>query len=387
MIEAILLIQDVQLLCFTIIFGFVALQHPADRIRRWFWYSFLANAVGAVLDFATPHLPSWISHGVNMLMIPLSYALINVAIVLFLRRFRWAGWVSFGILVAMSPLSLLWSGHGHHRQNDALTDLAIGLESLVAAVILLGTSEKSTKLPRLLMSVFFYAFAAVELTRAVVVLLLHWDPDIRPPGLALTSSVAYVVSTSVLPLAFLWLINSRVEAELVQQNMLDPLTHLLNRRGLRQALDRELDRQDGAAGSLTVAMLDLDHFKILNDTHGHAAGDGILIWLAGLLTRMLRDSDTVARVGGEEFVLLLPQTTEAEAFALLEQLRKEIAIYSEEAPEKTISVTASFGIATLREGETAHGSELIQKADLALYRAKEEGRNRVCAYTDDLAIS
>jgi len=386
MIEAILLIQDVQLLCFTIIFGFVALQHPADRIRRWIWYSFLANAVGAVLDFATPHLPVWISHGVNMLMIPLSYALINVAIVLFLRRFRWSVWVSFGILVAMSPLSLLWSAHGHHAQNDALTDLAIGLETLVSAIILLGTSEKSTRLPRLLMSVFFYAFTAVELTRAVVVLGLHWDADIRPPGLALISSVSYIVSTSVLPLAFLWLINSRVEAELVQQNMLDPLTHLLNRRGLRQALDRELDRQKDAAGTLTLAMLDLDHFKALNDTHGHAAGDAILIWLAGLLTRMLRDSDTVARVGGEEFVLLLPQTTEAEAFTLLEQLRKEIAIYAEDADVNTISVTASFGLATLSAGETASGSDLMRKADLALYRAKEEGRNRVCAFTDELPI-
>jgi diguanylate cyclase (GGDEF)-like protein len=385
MIDALLLLQDVQLLCFAVIFGFVTLQHPRDRTRRWIWYSFLANAAGAVLDFATPHLPSWIGRGINLAMIPLSYAVVNVAIVYFLRRFRATIWVSFAILAAALPVFLLWSRRPDHVPGDALVDTVLGLQTVVLGAILLGSSEESTRWPRVLMSAFFFAFAVVELTRGFVALVLHHDPDVFPAGLALTSSVAYIVSTSVLPLAFIWMINSRVESELRRQNMLDPLTHVLNRRGLRHALDREMDRQRDSAGALTVAMLDLDHFKQLNDTYGHASGDAILMGLADLLQALVRDTDAVARIGGEEFVLLLPQTDVADAKVLLERLRSEIANYAEKADDgMAMRVTASFGVSTLTKGSALSASDLLREADLALYRAKLEGRDRVCFFAAEM---
>jgi diguanylate cyclase (GGDEF)-like protein len=385
MFDAILLIQDVQLLCFTVIFGFVALQHPGDRTWRWLWYSFLPNAIGAALDFSKPHLPPWIGYGLNLPMVPLSYALLNFAIVLFLRRFRWTIWISAVIMLGTIVVTLLWSNRPDQVPNTTIADLAIGLQVLITAVILLCSSEKATRAPRLTISLFFFAYAPVEILRAYVALVLHLDPDSSIHGLGLLCSVEYVVAASVLPLAFLWMMNSRLESELVLQNMLDPLTHVLNRRGLRQALDIELNRHDDATGSLTVAMLDVDHFKLLNDTHGHAAGDGILIWLASLLTNMLRDSDTVARIGGEEFVVLLPHTPEAEAIPLLERLREEIASHTEGAGERTIRVTVSFGTATLHKGALWTSGELMRKADQALYRAKQSGRNRICTYTEELA--
>ena len=301
MIDAILLIQDVQLLCFTVIFGFVYLQHRGDATRRWLFYSFLANAVGAVLDLSSAHLPAWLGReGLSLAMIPLSYALINIAVVAFLRRYKFTYWLSAAILLGTLPFFLLWSGHPYAEawRSNALQDFAIALQSVVTGAILLGSTERSTRPPRLLLSGFYWLFCLVEFARFFVAFLLNRNPD-SYAWLELTSSVAYVVATSVLPLAFIWMINSRLESDLLAQNMLDPLTQVQNRRGLRHALDREVARHLRTDSPFTVTILDLDRFKKLNDTYGHAIGDAVLVSIAALLRKSLRETDTVARLGGE----------------------------------------------------------------------------------------
>jgi len=382
MIDAILLIQDVQLLCFTVIFGFVALQYRGDATRRWIFYSFLANAVGAVLDLSSAHVPAWLGReGLSLAMIPLSYALMNVAIVNFLRRFSFTYWLSAAIVLGTLPFLLLWSGHPSSEawRSYSFQDFAIALQSVITGTILLGSSERSTRAPRLLLSGFYWLFALVEFARFYAAFLLKRDPD-SYGGLELTSSVAYVVATSVLPLAFIWMINSRLESDLLAQNMLDPLTQLQNRRGLRHALDREVGRHLRTDSPLTVTILDLDRFKKLNDTYGHAIGDAVLVSIAALLRRTLRETDTVARLGGEEFVVLLPHTAVLEAIPLLERLRIEIENHEVPTDSGIVRVTASFGVTGTRIEELTSASELLREADLALYRAKEDGRNRVNFY-------
>jgi diguanylate cyclase (GGDEF)-like protein len=384
MIDALLLLQDVQLLCFTVIFFFVSRQHPTDRVRRWLWYSFLANSVGALLDFTEPHLPVWIGRGINLETIPLSYALITVAFVYFLRRHKATIWISFGVMLAALPSLLLWSGNANHVRGDELGDLVIGLQVLLLGIILPLSSEKATRSPRLLMSAFFYAFAGVELIRAFVGLQLGRDPDVFSTKLSLISSIAYVVSTSVLPLAFVWMMNSRLESDLIQQNLLDPLTQVLNRRGLRQVLDLEIAQHLRSHTPFSFAIMDLDHFKQLNDTYGHASGDAVLTGTASLLKKRIRQSDTVARLGGEEFVLLLPDTDSSQAAVLLEELRLEIELYSDPEEDVAIRTTASFGGTTAAAGSAMNVTELLREADIALYRAKQEGRNRVRFFTPEL---
>jgi predicted signal transduction protein with EAL and GGDEF domain len=288
LLDAILLIQDVQLLCFTVVFGVLAAQRWSDRTRRWLWYTFLANALGAAIDLLGPHLPVWITHGIGPEMFPLSYAVLNVAIVCFDRRPRTASIVSAIILVAGLPFLLAWQNVPSLVRSNALGDLLIALESLVTIVLLMGRHERFTRAPRLLMAAFFVFFTVIEFARPWVAFVMHGDPDVTTPRLGMISSVTYVVNVSLLPLAFVWMMQARSEWELLQQSIIDPLTGVLNRRGLEQALDRELARYRRYNQELTIAILDLDHFKAINDRYGHPAGDAILRGLADFLRNRLR---------------------------------------------------------------------------------------------------
>ena len=254
---------------------------------------------------------------------------------------------------------------------------------VITGVILLWSREKATAYPRVLMSVFLLAFFCVEGLRAWVALVLGQNPDVWSTKLEFVSSVSYVVSTSVLPLAFVWMMASRLQAELLRETILDPLTMVLNRRGLRQVLDRELARYARYQHPLSLAVVDLDHFKRLNDTHGHVAGDGVLAGVAELLTKLVRKTDAVARIGGEEFVLVLPHTDDVNAKVLLERVREGLEKFSGKTTALAMPVTASFGFSGTRKRKDVDVKAIMREADLALYRAKRTGRNCVAAFTSE----
>jgi len=157
----------------------------------------------------------------------------------------------------------------------------------------------------------------------------------------------------------------------------DPLTGLWNRYALLEALEREHSRAAREGTPLAVIMVDLDHFKHVNDTYGHLAGDAVLRETAGRMQAVVRSYDLVGRFGGEEFLIVLPGTSGANAAQLAERLRAAVAhdpVCHDGVP---IPVTASFGVGA---GGTAPGGDpqtLIRLADEALYRAKENGRNRI----------
>ena len=387
LVNATLLIQDVQLLCFMVIFGVLALQRWQDLTRRWLWYSFLANAAGAIFDLFAAHLPHWISQGINLEMIPLSYALLNVSLVHFERRGKKLLWVAGGVLALTLPVFLMWRNDPTQMRSFALGDLAIAVECTVIVVILWLPDEVSTRAPRMLMGGFLTVFSAIELTRVGVAFLLHADPDGYSHGLEVTSAVAYIVDTSVLPLAFIWMMNARLEWDLLQQSIMDPLTRVLNRRGLDQALERELARCKRYGNDLTLAMVDLDHFKQLNDTHGHAAGDLVLTGVAGVLSRRLRETDAIGRFGGEEFVLLLPHTGAEESKTILQQLCTMVSEKTDLAPFAGVRVTASFGVTSIRGRKPIGATELLREADVALYAAKKNGRNRVAFFEEQAGVA
>lgn len=159
----------------------------------------------------------------------------------------------------------------------------------------------------------------------------------------------------------------------------DELTKLANRRHLMEELKLEVERSRRYGGPLSLVILDLDRFKRVNDEHGHATGDEVLVETARAMEFVCRDPDHPARMGGEEFAVLLPETDEDGARVAADRLRIEIARRIHTGRDgREFGVTASVGVATLHPESEMGVDELIQAADEALYRAKSEGRNRVC---------
>jgi diguanylate cyclase (GGDEF)-like protein len=163
------------------------------------------------------------------------------------------------------------------------------------------------------------------------------------------------------------------ETEILALSLTDPLTGLGNRRGFEQALAAEVSRARRANSKLSVCIADLDHFKYVNDIYGHAVGDAALIAFAELLRRHTRAFDIVARLGGEEFVVLMPHTERGPAAMVAGRLREALANARIEPLRDP--VTMSIGVAELVAGET--GEALLRRADKALYEAKALGRNLV----------
>ena len=158
----------------------------------------------------------------------------------------------------------------------------------------------------------------------------------------------------------------------------DPLTRVLNRRALLERLAAEVDRARRFNSSLTVLLLDVDHFKQINDTAGHLAGDSVLRQLGALLEDAVRKVDVVARYGGEEFVVILPETVSEGGIIFAERLRERIAAQSfEVGTEGPVHLTVSIGIATFPSPRIATIEDFFARADEALYRAKSDGRNQV----------
>jgi diguanylate cyclase (GGDEF)-like protein len=158
----------------------------------------------------------------------------------------------------------------------------------------------------------------------------------------------------------------------------DPLTGCLNRRALETRLNREWRGAKRRGSSLAVIAVDLDNFKPINDTYGHPAGDAVLRELADVMRFTARDTDVIARVGGDEFVLVLPDTGWQGAITLAERLRRHVD-ETTFAGEQEIPLTISIGIALARGTDDVRASDLLEEADRSLYRAKSGGRNRIGA--------
>lgn len=294
----------------------------------------------------------------------------------------------------------------HWGRRPALTPYALGLAAAAAvvaasflldnghglrvAVVCLGCAGMMTASARLMwrlgraatpifapVAAAGYALLAAGLVvRGVQALMVGATTKISidAPGHAnIPFAIAVLFIGGLLNLAHIRLVLGRVLHRLGQQAQTDELTGTLNRRGLLQHLEAEHDRAMAGLGGYTLLMVDVDHFKAINDQHGHAEGDRVLQAVATSLRRALRADDRVGRWGGEEFCVLLPRTSLHDAEPLAQRVASRVA---EEGPG--VRVTVSIGVAEHGAGDAALAS-VIRRADAALYEAKAGGRNRVVA--------
>jgi diguanylate cyclase (GGDEF)-like protein len=157
----------------------------------------------------------------------------------------------------------------------------------------------------------------------------------------------------------------------------DALTGCANRRAFLGELAEEMARVTRYEAPLSVIALDIDHFKTINDTHGHGGGDEALRHFCAVTAQLLRTQDVLGRIGGEEFAILLPDTAQAGAFALAERVRSQIELLPVQYGDAAIPMTVSCGVAERRHA-TDTRDDLLRRADDALYAAKRAGRNKVC---------
>lgn len=350
-------------------------RHDGGKVRgmRWWGLAALTSALSAVfyaLDVLfDPLVGIVMGNGLLMLGCALFY--------FGSRRFYglaigWRPWAVLGVLV------LLWHIYFYAVQPDyrlrlLCFALALGALILAHARLLLqrgrGFSARFTALVLVLQTL-------VMLLRAISTFWLDTPETTRyMPSLAQSVYLAaYSFSVLFVSVGLLLMAGDRVRMELAHLANHDSLTGALTRRVLMDTGAQEFGRWQRYGDGLALLMLDVDHFKQINDRHGHASGDKVLQQLVAALGRELRVVDRLGRWGGEEFLVLMPQTAMAEARQAAERMRRTVA--QRAATPELPACTISIGVAEARAGDTSLDA-VLARADAALYQAKRLGRNRV----------
>jgi len=184
-------------------------------------------------------------------------------------------------------------------------------------------------------------------------------------------------TTTILKFSFQDSLEKKFQEHIFESAVRDGLTKCFNKKYFEEHLDTEFRFAARHGYQLSLLMFDIDHFKKINDTHGHPAGDYMLKTMSRLIAEMIRNEDIFARYGGEEFVVIIRETDKQAAFLMAEHLRVAVENYRFEFGGVVIPLTISLGIATYKDGEPSSTQALLEKADFYLYRAKQSGRNRV----------
>jgi diguanylate cyclase (GGDEF)-like protein len=309
------------------------------------------------------------------LAILLSVGLIAAAVVAGFAVFRFAsdnpaGGLLNCVIVAALLAPLLYAARGGRTRHAGAAFVLVTTAACVASVLVFGRTGLFWGFLVLWIH-FVVAPRPLALTvNLVLIVSVAGRPELFDAG---TERVAYLV-TALMITGFAWLVSSRLDRQRRQLRMLaneDPLTGAANRRQLGADLELLTAPPRGQPPAV-LAVLDLDHFKRVNDAFGHEAGDRVLVALVEQLSAELREHDGLYRLGGEEFVLLLPQARLDEAGPRLQRLREALNQRLALLPG---AVTVSIGAAELKPGED--GSHWLARADAALYAAKQNGRNRV----------
>jgi diguanylate cyclase (GGDEF)-like protein len=384
--RTLLLLNLLLLASFAVGLLVVCFASPALRQLRWLVPAYASGSLATLLLLSWARLPAWLGTTAIDVLVLLAYVLLHRALCDLTGASRRLGWIGLWLL-PLQAVGTGWLVLHHYPVSHliALVSLMLTFQLALSGVTVLRHLRPGLAAPAALMAAILFLYSLFNLFRLLVILAA------QPGQAAGFTSVLYLrngnlaltLFTSVgILFSFIWMNTETLRLELERMARTDALTGLLNRRALLDEFERESARSARDGSELCMLLMDLDHFKQVNDRCGHSAGDAALCSVAQVLRTSLRRGDLVGRLGGEEFGALLPQTTEPQAVMLAERLRERIAQLQipgdASAPEDGLRITASFGVAAWG-GDAESLEQLMNNADVAMYLAKRAGRNCVRA--------
>lgn len=371
-LRSLIIISGIMGLLLGVMMFFLRLSYPRSIRGLGLWAAAHAWVfLSAILFAGRGVLPDLMSIVIANLVLLIGVVFYHAGVEQFFgRRPAWMRWIV--ILVLLMP-PLYWYALVEPNYNARLIVVCLVWACIFLSMALQiwrqGPENFSTR------------FTVVILMTHAMVLLLRffsaWMPLVEE-GLLTPTRVQslYVGSNAVMLLALgmglILMAGDRLRDEFEHLASHDALTNVLTRRVFLDACSQELSRCRRHGRSMALLLLDVDHFKNINDTHGHQTGDRVLVDLVARISSLLRRPDMLARFGGEEFVLMLPETSLEEAVTVAERILEQVAVPTEGLPV----ITVSIGVATNRPDEELIDA-LLARADRALYKAKDEGRNRI----------
>ena len=290
------------------------------------------------------------------------------------RRFlgHGGGWRLWGTVAALSALVFAWLTYGHPSYPLRLGSFTALMICIYAANLRFLLCHGGKRFPVRLVEVVLALHIAVLAVRLSSTLVGRAGSDLMEPSLYQTLYIgAYVLTVLMLSIGAVLMATDRLTTELNHLATHDALTHTLNRRALLERFEEELARSQRTGKGPSLMMLDLDHFKAVNDTRGHQHGDAVLVHFVQRAQAVLRRPDRLGRYGGGEFVVLLPETGAQDAQAVAQR------IHAAAASGHALDCRLSIGLTTwLGPQDTLDA--MLARADKALYQAKAQGRNQTC---------
>ncbi len=353
----------------------VSASRRKDGLAQWASALLVRALAFGMLGSAEPQSGAL---AVGMGLLALSVTLQASALVSFARR-QLPTWVHTAVIAAVAfPIQLL----ANDPSAAALFGgVVLGLLFLGATVIAWQLRGPAGSRARVMLVASFAIAGAVLVMRGIGAAFVAdaVAAVLRPTGFAAAFAMAAFASGIAGTLAFLLLHKERAEGEAQRLATMDPLTGAYNRRTFHEIAEREIARARRAGQPLSVVMLDIDHFRSINDKHGNRVGDEVLQSFADVVRSALRKEDLLVRYGGEEFVVLLPEVPGPGAVVVAGRIRRSVAGAEIAVGIETFPLTVSIGVAARLDEGPESIDELLDRAGSALQLAKDRGRNRVVA--------
>jgi diguanylate cyclase (GGDEF)-like protein len=369
-VETLLGCQIALTLVYAIVFFCMKRIYPYLRGAGSVALAFLLATIANILLLLSGSIPLFSSIAVSHCLLLSAFVLFYTGVLHFFRsprriRYAWAVTVVASLLTAYLILS-------HDRTRALIYVIAISFFLVRGVIAVEIFRQAADRIFLKIFAVFMAGYALFALNRVIFLLVYGAPPNQAQRDVLQTISVLLSVSFAFLiGLSFLLMLCGELLTIVKDESERDLLSGVLNRRGIEQKLDTELKRAGRSGQSLSIALIDIDHFKTINDYAGHAAGDTALRDVVSAISKCLRPHDLLGRFGGDEFLLIFPHTSYSNALTIsskIEQSVRELA-----PPRDGIPVTISTGLTQATSSEVA--GPLLARADKALYNAKNAGRN------------